>query len=97
MIRRKYEEWHLSAKADKCHLKKNELIAVHYSPHIARSEPYTHFVKKACVVYFQGIVSSRFTAEANKRPCCFWTEADKSILANQRAVFRSADQVTFTL
>ncbi len=34
---------------------------------------------------------------AKKRPCCFWTEADKSILANQRSVFRSGDKATFTL
>ncbi len=38
-----------------------------------------------------------FTAEADKRPCCFWTEADKSILANQHAVIRSGDKATFTL
>ncbi len=38
-------------------------------------------VKKAGFVHFQGIASSRFTAEADKRPCCLWTEADKFILA----------------
>ncbi len=28
-------------------------------------------VKKAGIVHFQGIASLRFTAEADKRPCCF--------------------------
>ncbi len=88
-----YEEF-ICKKTINTTLKKN---AAHYSPHIARSEPKTYFVKKACIVHFQGIASSRFTAEADKRPCCFWTEADKSILANQRTVFRSGDKATFTL
>ncbi len=33
------------------------------------SEPQKPFVKKACIVPFQGIASSHFTAEADKRPC----------------------------
>ncbi len=41
--------------------------------------------------------SPSFTAEDDKLPCCFWTEADKSILVNQHAVFRSGDKATFTL
>ncbi len=73
------------AKTDKRHFKKKMLITVHYSPHI--SVLLTRFV----------IASSRFTVEADKCPCCFWTEADKSILANQRTVFRSGDKATFTL
>ncbi len=48
--------------------------------------------KKNSTVHFQGIMNLRFTAEADKRP-----EADKFILANQRAVFRSGDKATFTL
>ncbi len=39
----------------------------------------------------------RFYCRSHKCPCCFWTEADKTILANQRAVFRSGDKATFTL
>ncbi len=48
--------------------------------------------QKNSTVHFQGIMNLRFTAEADKRP-----EADKFILANQRAVFRSGDKATFTL
>ncbi len=66
---------------------------MHYSPHRSLNM----FFKKASIVHFQGIASSCFTAEADKRPCCFWTEANKSILANQRAVFRSGAKATFTL
>ncbi len=65
---------------------------MHYSPHIARSEDQTRLVKKAGIVHFQGIVSSPSKAEADKHPCCLWTEANKSNksnLANQCAVFRS--------
>ncbi len=54
-------------------------------------------VKKAGIVHFQGILSSGFTTEVNKRLCWFWTKTDKSILANQCAVFRSGDKATFTL
>ncbi len=52
---------------------------------------FTRFVKKAGNVHFQGIAFSHFTAEADKHPC-LWTEADKSILANQHAVFRSGEK-----
>ncbi len=48
--------------------------------------------KNAFIVHFQGIASSHFTAEADKHPCCLWIEADKSILANQHAVFRSDEK-----
>ncbi len=59
---------------------------MHYSPHIARSEDQTRLVKKASIVHFQGIGSSPSKAEADKHPCCLWTEAN---LANQCSVFRS--------
>ncbi len=80
------------AKNDKRHLKKNDWRAL-FSTYRAIWTLNTFCQKR----HFQGIASSRFTAEADKRPCCFWTEADKSILANQRAVFRSGDKATFTL
>ncbi len=38
-----------------------------------------------------------FTFYCNKCHCCLWTEADKSILANQHAVFRSGDKATLAL
>ncbi len=47
---------------------------MHYSPLIARSEDQTRLVKKAGIVHFQGIVSSPSKAEADKHPCCLWTE-----------------------
>ncbi len=61
----------LFAKYDKRHFKKKELTVVRCSPHIARSEPETRLVKKAVIVHFQDIVSSRFTAEAVKRLVVF--------------------------
>ncbi len=60
---------HIFAKTDKRHFFSDY---VHYSQHIARSEPETRFVKKSGIVHFQGNTNSCFTEEA------------KSILANQR-------------
>ncbi len=81
------------AKNDKWHFKKNELSDVHYSPHIWTQ---TFFVKKASISTFKASRVHVLLQKLTSAPCCFWTEADKSILANQCAVFRSGDKATFT-
>ncbi len=62
----------------------------HIILHIKRDLNPKHILSKKPVL-------STFKASRVHEVCCLWTEADKSILANQSAVFRSGDKATFTL
>ncbi len=73
--------------------KRHFLFFLSYSPHIAL-DPKHDLSKKAGYCPLSSIACSHFTAE--RKHLLFWTEADKSILANQHAVFRSGDKATFT-